>query len=61
MCVSALLIHFHNVSSKTPPTIIAALRTILSVTRSTSRRNSAVRISEKNGPVLRRVPTILQK
>ena len=31
---------------------MAALRTILDVTRSTSRKNIAVRISEKNGPVL---------
>ncbi len=44
--------HFHKVSSKTPPTIMAALITILSVTRSTSRKKSALKIREKNGPVL---------
>jgi|SRR6266850_5793963 hypothetical protein len=44
--------YFQSVSSTTPPTIMAALRTILNVTRSTSRKNIAVRISEKNGPVL---------
>ncbi len=44
--------HFHNVSSNTPPIIIAAARTILNVTRSTSRRKSAAKIREKNGPVL---------
>lgn len=44
--------YFHKVSNTTPPTIMAALRTILNVTRSTSRRKSAVKINEKNGPVL---------
>jgi len=44
--------YFHHVSSMTPATIIAALITIRDVTRSTSRRKSAAKISEKNGPVL---------
>ena len=44
--------YFQIVSSTTPPTIIAGLRTILEVTRSTSRKNVAAKISEKNGPVL---------
>lgn len=45
-------LHFHSVISTTPPTIIAAARTIRKVTLSTSRKNSALKISEKNGPVL---------
>jgi len=45
-------IHFHQLISITPLTIIAALRTIRIVTRSTSRKNSALKINEKNGPVL---------
>ena len=44
--------YFQSVSSTTPPTIMAALRTILAVTRSTSRKNVAAKINEKNGPVL---------
>src|SRR5262249_736721 len=44
--------YFQSVSSTTPPTIITALRTILTVTCSTSRKNIAAKISEKNGPVL---------
>ena len=44
--------YFQSVSSTTPPTIMAALRTILDVTRSTSRKNVAAKINEKNGPVL---------
>jgi hypothetical protein len=49
---AARFIHFHNVSSDTPPTMIAATRTIFSVTRSTSRKKSAVNTSEKNGVLL---------
>jgi hypothetical protein len=44
--------HFHNVSTSAPPMIMAAARAILNVTRSTSRRKSAAKTSEKNGPVL---------
>ena len=44
--------HFHTVSNTTPATIMAALSTILNVTRSTSRKKIAARINEKNGPVL---------
>jgi hypothetical protein len=44
--------HFHHTSNITPPTIIEALTTIRNVTRSTSRKKIAARISEKNGPVL---------
>jgi hypothetical protein len=47
-----VLLHFHNVSSTTPPTIIVALVTIRNVTFSTSRKKIAAKISEKNGPVL---------
>jgi len=41
-----------KVISSTPLTIMAALTTILNVTRSTSRKKIAVRMSEKRGPVL---------
>ena len=44
--------HFHQLIKTTPLTIMQALIMIRSVTRSTSRKNSAVRISENNGPVL---------
>lgn len=45
-------LHFHQLIIATPLTIIAALMTMRKVTRSTSRKNSAVRIKEKSGPVL---------
>jgi hypothetical protein len=39
--------YFHQLINTTPLTIIQALMMIRSVTRSTSRKNSAVRINEK--------------
>ena len=42
--VAAALDHFHKVINSTPPTIIAALRTMRIVTRSTSRKKSAVQL-----------------
>ena len=44
--------YFHQLINTTPLTIMQALMMIRSVTRSTSRKNNAVRISENNGPVL---------
>lgn len=49
---TATHLYFHKLSNTTPPTIIAALTTILGVTRSTSRKKIAAKINEKNDPVL---------
>jgi len=50
--VKFLVPYFHQLIITTPPTIMQALMMIRRVTRSTSRRNNAVRISENNGAVL---------
>ncbi len=52
LCSRSRKTYFHHVNRTTPLTIISALSKMRKVTRSTSRKNSAVRISENSGPVL---------